>query len=107
MADRSPAKRKKRGAQSGKPAAEDARAAPVAARLDGDRSAPSKKDGPSPSDSALRAQLNAVRGERDALRERLREAEATIAALESRQSQAVNRIDWVLDSLHNVVDLKP
>lgn len=39
-----------------------------------------------------------------ALRQQLVEAKAEIARLEKRQELVVNRIDWVIDSLHNLLD---
>ncbi len=38
------------------------------------------------------------------LKAQLSEASERIAALEQRRAEAVNRIDWVLDSLHNVLE---
>ena len=42
--------------------------------------------------------------ERDRLKTQLAEAEARIARLEESRAEAVNRIDWVIDSLHNVLE---
>jgi len=38
------------------------------------------------------------------LRSKLAEAEMEIARLKRRQDLVVNRIDWVIDSLHNLLD---
>jgi len=38
------------------------------------------------------------------LKARLSQANERIAALDQRRVEAVNRIDWVLDSLHNVLE---
>ena len=42
--------------------------------------------------------------ERLELLARLAAAEATIRALESQRVEVVNRIDWVIDSIHNVLE---
>ena len=42
--------------------------------------------------------------ERERLKTQLAEANERIAALEQRRAEAVNRIDWVIDSLHNVLE---
>ncbi len=42
--------------------------------------------------------------ERDELRARLAEAEARIELLESQRLDALNRIDWAIDSIHNVLE---
>lgn len=48
--------------------------------------------------------LAAVQRERDALMAELAAAKARIAELEAVREQVVNRIAWVIDSLHNLVD---
>ena len=40
----------------------------------------------------------------DRLKEQLAEAHERIARLEQSRAEAVNRIDWVIDSLHNVLE---
>lgn len=50
--------------------------------------------------------LAEVRRQRDEARQALAAAEHRIAELESRNEQAVNRIDWVIDSLHTLKDGK-
>jgi hypothetical protein len=42
--------------------------------------------------------------ERDALKEELRQAREEIAQLKQQRDQVVNHIDWVIDSLHNLVE---
>ncbi|HEX7075905.1 MAG TPA: hypothetical protein VF226_17855 [Hyphomicrobiaceae bacterium] len=42
--------------------------------------------------------------ERDELRTRLDVAEARIKLLESQRLEVLNRIDWVIDSIHNVIE---
>lgn len=80
----------KKGATS---AAGKARAAPVP-RSSGGR----KGSAPAESDSAL------LRSELAALTAQLAEAKAEIARLQKRQELVVNRIDWVIDSLHNLLE---
>jgi uncharacterized small protein (DUF1192 family) len=48
--------------------------------------------------------IKALETERDRLKAELAEAEARIGRLEESRTEAVNRIDWVLDSLHNVLE---
>ena len=48
--------------------------------------------------------VKALERERDRLKTQLAEAEARIARLEESRAEAVNRIDWVIDSLHNVLE---
>jgi hypothetical protein len=48
--------------------------------------------------------IKALERERDRLKTQLAEAEARIARLEESRAEAVNRIDWVIDSLHNVLE---
>jgi hypothetical protein len=54
------------------------------------------------SDAAQR--MKALERERDGLKVELEAARARIAVLEESRSQVVNRIDWVIDSLHNLTD---
>lgn len=46
----------------------------------------------------------ALERERDRLKAQLQEAHERIARLEESRSEVVNRIDWVIDSLHNVLE---
>lgn len=48
--------------------------------------------------------LEAVERERDQLKAQLSEALARIAKLEKARDEALNRIDWAIDSLHNVLE---
>jgi hypothetical protein len=50
------------------------------------------------------ARLEAAERERDELKAKLTEAQAMIAKLEQARDEAVNRIDWAIDSLHNVLE---
>ncbi len=42
--------------------------------------------------------------ERDVLKAELEAAKARIAALEQQRDQIVNRIDWIIDSLHSLIE---
>ena len=60
---------------------------------------------PAPGASDRHAQrVKALERERDRLKTQLAEAETRIARLEESRAEAVNRIDWVIDSLHNVLE---
>ncbi len=48
--------------------------------------------------------IEQVVAERDRLKIELEAANAQIALLKERHTQVVNQIDWVLDSLHNIVE---
>jgi uncharacterized coiled-coil DUF342 family protein len=48
--------------------------------------------------------IETLREERDALRQQLDMATARIAALEAQRDNALNRIDWVIDSLNSLLD---
>jgi predicted nucleic acid-binding Zn-ribbon protein len=48
--------------------------------------------------------IKTLEAERDRLKSELVEAEERIGRLEESRTEAVNRIDWVLDSLHNVLE---
>lgn len=54
----------------------------------------------------LEAQLIELRNERDGLRDDLALAQSRVEALEKANAEAVNRIDWVIDSLHSAVERK-
>ena len=51
----------------------------------------------------LEANVSGLKRERDTLAADLAAANARIAALEAARTDAVNRIDWVLDSLQSVM----
>ena len=48
--------------------------------------------------------IEPLEAERDRLKAELLAAQARIKALEQAREQALNRIDWVIDSLHNLID---
>lgn len=48
--------------------------------------------------------LAALERERDQLKAQLDDARAAIAKLEHAREEALNRIDWAIDSLHNVLE---
>jgi chromosome segregation ATPase len=73
--------------------------AAVSRRTDADDAAPAPG---APDRYAQR--VKALERERDRLKTQLAEAEARITRLEESRAEAVNRIDWVIDSLHNVLE---
>jgi chromosome segregation ATPase len=70
------------------------------------RSAPPRRTEGIGATSAERTaqRIKSLERERDRLKSQLAEAEARIARLEESRAEAVNRIDWVIDSLHNVLE---
>jgi hypothetical protein len=50
------------------------------------------------------ARLETAEHERDQLKTQLAEALAMIAKLEQARDEAVGRIDWTIESLHNVLE---
>jgi chromosome segregation ATPase len=48
--------------------------------------------------------IKSLERECERLKAQLAEANERIAALDQRRAEAVTRIDWVLDSLHNVLE---
>ncbi len=48
--------------------------------------------------------IRTLERERDRLKAQLQEAQERLARLEESRAEAVNRIDWVIDSLHNVLE---
>ncbi len=48
--------------------------------------------------------LEAVERERDQLKAQLADAQALIGKLQQARDEAVIRIDWAIDSLHNVLE---
>lgn len=48
--------------------------------------------------------LETLKSERDELKRQLEAAHQRIAALEKQKEDAVNRIDWVIDSLNTLLD---
>lgn len=55
---------------------------------------------PTPADPASRIRI--LEAERDRLAAELEAAKARITALEEAREQVLNRIDWVIDSLHSL-----
>jgi chromosome segregation ATPase len=54
----------------------------------------------------LESRMAELKRERDALAQELVAARQEIAALETARTQAINRIDWVLDSLQSLTEDK-
>lgn len=52
--------------------------------------------------SSPAADLSALQQENAGLKQELERAKARIAELEQRQAEILNRIDWAIDSLHNL-----
>ena len=50
------------------------------------------------------SRIKTLERENTRLQEQLEEANDRIARLEESRSEAVNRIDWVIDSLHNILE---
>ena len=65
--------------------------------------APKKRPAPARPVS-LEAQLATLKQERDQLAADLQAAKARIATLEAAREEVLNRIEWVIDSLHTVRD---
>jgi chromosome segregation ATPase len=80
-------------------------AAPKVKRTAASRRTDTSNVAPTPGAPDRHAQrVKALERERDRLKTQLAEAEARIARLEESRAEAVNRIDWVIDSLHNVLE---
>ena len=54
--------------------------------------------------SSATGRLEALERERDQLKVKLADAEALVAKLQQARDDAVNRIDWAIDSLHNLLE---
>ncbi|MTD95921.1 hypothetical protein GIW81_16400 [Hyphomicrobium sp. xq] len=54
--------------------------------------------------SSTVGRVEALERERDQLRAKLVAAEAAISKLQQARDEAVNRIDWAIDSLHNLLE---
>lgn len=52
----------------------------------------------------IEREMQALKSERDDLKTELTAAKQRISELEAINEDAVNRIDWVLDSLHSLVE---
>ena len=71
------------------------------------RAAPAKTRKPAKPRTALakiEEDIQALRAERNDLRAELAAAKQRISQLEAINEEAVNRIDWVLDSLHSLLE---
>ncbi len=72
------------------------------------RQAPSRRTGRASASSRSTEwydqRIKALEAERDRLKNQLTEAEERIGRLEESRNETVNRIDWVIDSLHNVLE---
>lgn len=55
-------------------------------------------------DATLEARIQALEAERDRLLAELKAAQTRIGDLERTREQVVNRIDWVIDSLHSLAE---
>jgi hypothetical protein len=79
-------------------------ASPSAAKAS-PRPAKQKAESAAPLDaSSLLARVIRLESERDRLQADLARATSRIQALEESREQVVNRIDWVIDSLRNLID---
>lgn len=54
--------------------------------------------------AVLEERATALERERDQLKAELAAARAEIARLEGQRKDVANRIDWLIDSLHNIVE---
>lgn len=78
---------------------------PTAAPRQVGRVAPAvAKRAPAESKRAPGGQVAALEKERDQLKAQLAAAQAQIVKLEQAREEAVLRIDWALDSLHNLLE---
>ena len=97
-------------AKSTKPAAGASAKPPARAKAkDTRKDTPKTKDKPQALDAAverLEASISALKRERDDLAARLASAQAEIAALDAARKAAIDRIDWVIDSLHTALQDK-
>lgn len=91
MADRGAGKAKRRPAKAKRGAGSPADLQPDASR---------SPDAP----ADPHARIRALEAERDRLKSQLEAALARINALEQGRELVRNRIDWVIDSLHNLLD---
>ena len=82
--------------QSKKPAVKPGRAPTVA------RKSPIRATAELSRETDIAARIRALEAERDRLAAELKAARERIAALEAAREQVLNRIDWVIDSLHSL-----
>ena len=66
-------------------------------------STPTKKTKTTASPTAKKSAASQLRVERDLLKTKLAAAEARIDELQSQHEEAINRIDWVIDSLQSAL----
>lgn len=57
-----------------------------------------------PKEASVEARIRALEAERDRLMAELAAARTRISDLERSREQIVNRIDWVIDSLHSLLE---
>lgn len=57
-----------------------------------------------PKEATAEARIRALEAERDRLMAELSAAQTRISDLERSREQIVNRIDWVIDSLHSLLE---
>lgn len=67
------------------------------------KAAPARGDEKRPTSAGLAEAVTALKREREQLKAELVEARARIAELEKARKDALDRIDWAIDSLHNVL----
>jgi hypothetical protein len=61
--------------------------------------------GPAPvTDLAQSSRIKSLERDNARLQQQLEEANERILRLEESRTEAVNRIDWVIDSLHNILE---
>ena len=100
----------RKGAKAARPARKSAATSPQpssAPRAAKTPARPPKKtaeSGPPLDASSLLARVIRLESERDRLQADLATATSRIQALEESREQVVNRIDWVIDSLRNLID---
>jgi hypothetical protein len=68
------------------------------------RRGPAERGPSSDSPERSASYIKALERERDRLKAQLQETKERLARLEESRTEVVNRIDWVIDSLHNVLE---
>lgn len=97
-----------KGGKSGsRRAGASARLAPPSAKSPPQRKPVKTAGKATESASGMAAELRQLRAERAALVAELEAAKQRIAALETARAEAINRIDWVIDSLQGLHAIKP
>ena len=97
----------RKGAKAARPARKSAAppsSAPRAAKTPARPPKQTAESGPPLDASSLLARVIRLESERDRLQADLATATSRIQALEESREQVVNRIDWVIDSLRNLID---